>query len=591
MYNNNIFNPLVSIVIPVYNGANYVSEAIESALKQTYKNIEVIVVNDGSTDNTEKIVKKYGDKIRYFYKENGGVASALNLGIKNMKGEYFSWLSHDDVYYPNKIERQIEELKNIDKDNILYSGFELINDKSEFLCALEIASKNEYRKLNNSFYALLLSGLNGCSLLIPKKAFYEVDFFNEDLKCTQDYDLWFKIFKNGYKIKYMPEFLFQHRIHESQDTKRKLKSVIEEGNKLWIYMISNLSEDDYKYIFYNEYSTLKLIIDNMNLYQFPYDKAKQFIDERLNILEIENKKYYELNNKISIIVNLLKSYSNINEIIDSIIAQKYDNIEIIFITNENIDYLIKDLKYLEKIKYKVLNSSSIENILDYIEGDFIQFINNGDILIENKFKIQLEEFIKEPSADILYCNYCYIKNNKKHYNKEKSLIINDLKQFENILYLWNNPIYIPLCSMLIKKYCLKNINLFLDNDYLTVSQLAFYNRFKFINQTLCYSNIFDYTDYYKVLFNEMENTKFILNIYSKYIYLDEFYKYKNDLLINYFSKKIKRPHCPIFLIDKNASYIIIYLFCIKISIKRSEKLSYKFFLFLYQIFNKKGDAK
>ena len=589
MYNNNIFNPLVSIVIPVYNGANYVSEAIESALKQTYKNIEVIVVNDGSTDNTEKIVKKYGDKIRYFYKENGGVASALNLGIKNMKGEYFSWLSHDDVYYTNKIERQIEELKNIDKDNILYSGFELINDKSEFLYAWEIASKNEYRKLNNSFYALLLSGLDGCSLLIPKKAFYEVDFFNEDLKCTQDYDLWFKIFKNGYKIKYMPEVLLQYRIHESQDTKRKLKSVIEEGNKLWIYMISNLSEDDYKDIFYNEYSLLKLLKNN--LIPLNYDGSVKFIDERLNILEIENKKYYELNNKISIIVNLLKSYSNINEIIDSIIAQKYDNIEIIFITNENIDYLIKDLKYLEKIKYKVLNSSSIENILDYIEGDFIQFINNGDILIENKFKIQLEEFIKEPSIDILYCNYCYIKNNKKHYPKEKSLIINDLKQFENILYLWNNPIYIPLCSMLIKKYSLKNINLFLDNDYLTVSQLAFYNRFKFINQTLCYSNIFDYTGYYKALFNEMENTKFILNIYSKYICLDEFYKYKNDLLINYFSKKIKRPHRPIFLIDKNASYIIIYLFCIKISIKRSEKLSYKFFLFLHQIFNKKGDAK
>lgn len=589
MYNNNIFNPLVSIVIPVYNAEKYIERALKSLINQSYKNIEVIVVNDGSTDNTEKIVKKYVDKIRYFYKENGGVASALNLGIKNMKGEYFSWLSHDDVYYTNKIERQIEELKNIDKDNILYSGFELINDKSEFLYAWEIASKNEYRKLNNSFYALLLSGLNGCSLLIPKKAFYEVDFFNEDLKCTQDYDLWFKIFKNGYKIKYMPEVLLQYRIHESQDTKLKLKSVIEEGNKLWIYMISNLSEDDYKDIFYNEYSLLKLLKNN--LIPLNYDGAVKFIDERLNILEIENKKYYELNNKISIIVNLLKSYSNINEIIDSVIAQKYDNIEIIFITNENIDYLIKDLKYLEKIKYKVLNSSSIENILDYIEGDFIQFINNGDILIENKFKIQLEEFIKEPSADILYCNYCYIKNNKKYYNKEKSLIINDLKQFENILYLWNNPIYIPLCSMLIKKYSLKNINLFLDNDYLTVLQLAFYNRFKFINQTLCYSNIFDYTDYYKALFNEMENTKFILNIYSKYICLDEFYKYKNELLINYFSKKIKRPRCPIFLIDKNVSYIIIYLFCIKISIKRSEKLSYKFFLFLYRIFNKKGDAK
>ena len=113
MYNNNIFNPLVSIVIPVYNAEKYIERALKSLINQSYKNIEVIVVNDGSTDNTEKIVKKYVDKIRYFYKENGGVASALNLGIKNMKGEYFSWLSHDDVYYTNKIERQIEELKNI----------------------------------------------------------------------------------------------------------------------------------------------------------------------------------------------------------------------------------------------------------------------------------------------------------------------------------------------------------------------------------------------------------------------------------------------------------------------------------------------
>ena len=229
--------------------------------------------------------------------------------------------------------------------------------------------------------------------------------------------------------------------------------------------------------------------------------------------------------------------------------------------------------------------------MDYIDGDFVQFINNGDILIENKFKIQLGEFIKEPSADISYCNYCYIKNNKKYYNKEKSLILNDLKQFENILYLWNNPIYIPLCSMLIKKDSLKNINILLDNDYLTVSQLAFYNKFKFVNQTLCYSNISDNIDYYKSLYNEMENTKFILNLYSEYICLEEFYKYKNELLINYFSKKIKPPHRPIFLIDKNISYIHIYLLFIKITIKRSEKLSYKFFLFLYRIFNKKGEAK
>ena len=104
--------PKVSIVIPVYNGSNYMREAIDSALAQTYENIEIIVVNDGSSDNgdTERIALEYGDRIRYFHKENGGVSSALNYGISQMTGEYFSWLSHDDVYHPEKISHQIKSL-------------------------------------------------------------------------------------------------------------------------------------------------------------------------------------------------------------------------------------------------------------------------------------------------------------------------------------------------------------------------------------------------------------------------------------------------------------------------------------------------
>ena len=102
--------PLVSIIIPVYNGGNYLSEAIDSALNQTYENIEIIVVNDGSQDDlkTEQIALSYGERITYVSKENGGSSSALNVGIRTMKGEYFSWLSHDDLYLPEKIEKQVE---------------------------------------------------------------------------------------------------------------------------------------------------------------------------------------------------------------------------------------------------------------------------------------------------------------------------------------------------------------------------------------------------------------------------------------------------------------------------------------------------
>ena len=103
----------VSIVIPVFNGSNYLKNAIDSALSQTYANCEVIVINDGSTDDgkTAAIAKSYGDKIRYYEKENGGVATAVNLGIELMKGDYFAWLSHDDMFTNDKIEKQMNAIK------------------------------------------------------------------------------------------------------------------------------------------------------------------------------------------------------------------------------------------------------------------------------------------------------------------------------------------------------------------------------------------------------------------------------------------------------------------------------------------------
>ena len=119
------FHPLVSIVIPVYNGSNYMREAIDSALNQSYDNIEVIVVNDGSTDNgaTEAIALEYGDRIRYIAKENGGVATALNEGIKAMKGDYFSWLSHDDWISSEKIKNLINSLGDFNKDTVVLSNY------------------------------------------------------------------------------------------------------------------------------------------------------------------------------------------------------------------------------------------------------------------------------------------------------------------------------------------------------------------------------------------------------------------------------------------------------------------------------------
>lgn len=193
-------NPLVSIVIPVYNGANYLAEAIDSALAQTYPNIEVIVVNDGSKDNgaTEAIALSYGDRIRYFAKENGGVSSALNLGIEKMQGEYFSWLSHDDKYTPIKVESHFAVMNDRNKDCVFYCGYDFIDADSQPL-------NRSVRKMDSGYYAYdkMLNTIfggnmpNGCGLLIPKKHFEKFGVFSTELRYIQDADMWYRFLTGG----------------------------------------------------------------------------------------------------------------------------------------------------------------------------------------------------------------------------------------------------------------------------------------------------------------------------------------------------------------------------------------------------------
>jgi len=219
--------PLVSIIIPVYNGSNFLNQSIDSALSQTYENIEIIVINDGSNDNskTKNIANSYDDKIRYFEKKNGGVSSALNFGIKKMKGDFFSWLSHDDIYKPDKVQTQINVLEKLKKNNlIVISNSELINKEGETIGKSRGFIKEKY--LANEMFHLLFNGvsLNGCSLLIPRKVFDETGLFDEELKYIQDWKMWVYITLYKYDFINIKENLVKNRIHSQQQT-IKIKDV------------------------------------------------------------------------------------------------------------------------------------------------------------------------------------------------------------------------------------------------------------------------------------------------------------------------------------------------------------------------------
>jgi glycosyltransferase involved in cell wall biosynthesis len=220
--------------------------AIDSALGQDYDNIEVIVVNDGSTDNTDTIAKRYGDKIKYFSKENGGVSTALNQAIKNAKGEYISWLSHDDYYLPNKVSRQIEELGKLEsREKILIcSGCKFLDLINNF--EINIVMPDYQSVILDKIDTLKLmyvGNLHICSFLIPLEMFYRVGFFDPELRATQDYYLWFKFINAGCLFFYVPEILMIGRVHMQQVSIAKLRMCYYEELKLWDFS-NKLFHDD-----------------------------------------------------------------------------------------------------------------------------------------------------------------------------------------------------------------------------------------------------------------------------------------------------------------------------------------------------------
>jgi glycosyltransferase involved in cell wall biosynthesis len=204
----------VSIIIPFYN-CPYIDQAIESALAQTYHNKEIIVINDGSTMHEDKL-RPYLNKIIYVKKGNGGTATALNLGIERATGQYFTWLSSDDLYDRDKVTKQYAFMKR-EKAEISYSSYFHIDSKNRIIhgpVGYKFPSKRH-------FYQRLLKGcpINGCTVMMNMKLFKEMGVFDRSLPFTHDYDMWLKILPK-YDFAYLDEPIVWHRVHDQMGTKQ-----------------------------------------------------------------------------------------------------------------------------------------------------------------------------------------------------------------------------------------------------------------------------------------------------------------------------------------------------------------------------------
>lgn len=224
---------LVSIVLPVYNGEKYLAKSIESVLSQTYKNLELIIVNDSSTDSSEEIIMKFkelDERIVYIKNDiNSKLPQSLNNGFSIAKGDYYSWTSDDNMYHKDAIEKMVHYMENHNNTGLVCSDMNIIDENGDFQYVFKVGT-----------YERILTGNNvGACFLYRADVAKAVGGYRNDLLYIEDYEYWLRIYFHS-QIDYLNEILYEYRHHSKSLTESKKNNV---QNALERFLWNNL----YKY--------------------------------------------------------------------------------------------------------------------------------------------------------------------------------------------------------------------------------------------------------------------------------------------------------------------------------------------------------
>lgn len=231
---------LISVIMPAYNCAKYISEAIESVLSQTYKNLEIIVVNDGSIDNTEDILQPFTNSglINYFSQENKGPSAARNRGLKEGKGEYVAFLDADDLWNKDKLEKSVNFLEKNNFDWVCTSMIKFKQNGEKFIkripdnsFALNFSTK-EVKQLTNGIFFFSSVAVHTPTIIVKRMCFDKVGMFDESFLICEDTDLWLRFEEAGFRGGYLDEPLTIYRYNEKSLTKGRKVDGLEESAKV-----------------------------------------------------------------------------------------------------------------------------------------------------------------------------------------------------------------------------------------------------------------------------------------------------------------------------------------------------------------------
>ena len=228
--------PLVSVIIPCFNSELFIQDCVESVLKQTYENIEIILIDDGSTDESLSKIEQFSTKIMILKKENQGAASARNLGIRNSNGSYIAFLDSDDIWHPEKIERQVQRITEKQLD-LVYCGGESFGHIGVTTTYAPEFSGDCYRKfLEFPTRAIIVLG---CSTAMIRKSILELsgDFDSEFSGAAEDWDFFRRFCKYG-KVDFLNESLVKYRVHDMNVSTRGIKDFYKGNLKAILKMVT-----------------------------------------------------------------------------------------------------------------------------------------------------------------------------------------------------------------------------------------------------------------------------------------------------------------------------------------------------------------
>ena len=254
-------------MIPVYNAERYLDECIRSALDQTHRDTEIVAVDDGSTDTSAEILEAYSDRIRVYRKHNGGTASALNHGIRRMEGDWFKWLSADDLLKPHALETlcgAAARLGRLAPKCIIYAEHDFIDEHGGRITTLENSEHDfidehggrittleclafDYNRMTDFRRNVRLLhhfyGPAGVALL-HRSAFDECGLFDEGLPFSEDYEFWLRCcFLHGYRMYYVTGNLGSYRIHPGQLSNTRRPEFIENTEQIRSSILCQLPAD------------------------------------------------------------------------------------------------------------------------------------------------------------------------------------------------------------------------------------------------------------------------------------------------------------------------------------------------------------